>query len=366
MKNHNKDRNNKIVFINEQARGIPNPVKYSLILLALTISIVFPFIVPSQYIKHIAIISLSYISLGLSYDLISGRIGSVSLAHVAFFGAGAYTSSLVALKFGIESAFPRLFIVIVVALIIGIIIGIPSFRMAYQAFAMSTLAFSHILLIIITNWVEFTRGPLCLYAIPPLNFKLPFGISWIPKSIDNYYFVELGLAILTIWIVQKIANGRLGRSMLAIQEDQVLASMFGVPILCYKMFAFLVGATIASLAGAVYSSYTTVTCPSEFAFLYMVNLLIILFLGGRASTVGIILSAIIFTALPELLRIAESLRLLLYGILVVLTVLYFPDGISNVLNKIPKIFWPPVKIDNTKTESRVGEQDTNSKIDKRE
>jgi ABC-type branched-subunit amino acid transport system permease subunit len=330
-----------------------NILKWLSIIALLIFVIVFPFFVKSAYTKHVAILALSYITLGLSYDLVTGRVGSLSLAHVAFFGIGAYTSALLGIHLG-PSAIPRLFFSVFMAIILALIIGIPSFRLSYHSFAMGTLGFSMIMLLVINNWVEFTRGPLCLFAIPRLEFRFPIGQSWTPVSINDYYFVELFLAIGTIFIIQKIDRGRLGRSMLAIREDSTLAETCGIPILKYKMFAFILGGSLASLAGAIFSSYTTVTCPSEFAFYYTVNLLIIEFLGGRASIPGIVLAAILFTSVPELLRLAEKWRLIIYGMLVIVTVLYFPDGISRILKRLSNIIsHEQIIIEEGKTASRV-------------
>jgi branched-chain amino acid transport system permease protein len=333
--------------------GPPRLLKLICGVLVLGLLFVFPFLVSSSYIKHIAILTLSYITLLLSYDLIVGRVGALSLAHVAFFGTGAYASSLVGIHFDL-SAIPRLVFTVAVALTLAFLVGIPSFRLSYHSFAMGTLGFAFIMLLVATNWVELTRGPLCLYAIPSLDFQLPLGLRWTPTGIDDYFFLELALALCTLGIVYRIANTRLGRTMKAVRENEILAASLGTPVLRYKMLAFLVGAGLAALAGAVYSSYTTVTCPSEFAFYYTVNLLVMLFLGGRASIPGLILSAVLFTAIPEWLRVAESWRLVIYGLIVIVSVIYFPDGISRVLDRISVVLWPPMRAEIKATESRLG------------
>ncbi len=335
------------------AGGPPRLLKQICGVLVLGFLFAFPFLVTSSYIKHIAILTLSYITLLLSYDLIVGRVGALSLAHVAFFGTGAYASSLVAIHFDL-SAIPRLAFTVAVALTLAFLVGIPSFRLSYHSFAMGTLGFAFIMLLVATNWVELTRGPLCLYAIPPLDFQLPLGLRWTPTGLDDYFFLELALALCTLGIVYRIASTRLGRTMKAIRENEILAASLGTPVLRYKMLAFLLGAGLAALAGAVYSSYTTVTCPSEFAFYYTVNLLVMMFLGGRASIPGLILSAVLFTAIPEWLRVAESWRLVIYGLIVIVSVIYFPDGISRVLDRISVALWPPMRAEIKATESRLG------------
>ncbi len=344
---------NKVVL--KVGGGPPRSFKIAVAAASFALAIIFPIVVQSPYLKHIGILTFSYITLALSYDLVVGRVGALSLAQVAFFGTGAYASSLIGIHLG-WSAIPRLLVTVLVALFLGMIIGIPSFRLSYHSFAMGTLGFAYIMLLIITNWVEVTRGPLCLYAIPRLNFAIWPGVQWVPMTVNQYYFLELSLVVMSVLLVSRLAGSRIGRTMLSLRQDSILASSLGVNALKYQMFAFLASAAIASVAGAIYASYTTVTCPSEFAFYYTVNLLVILFLGGRASIPGIILAAIIFTAAPEILRVANEWRLVIYGAVVILNVLYFPDGISRLLNRIANLIWPPKSIEVQDTSSRVGQQ----------
>lgn len=335
--------------------GPPRYLKMIAVIFFLGLAIAFPLGIQSQYVKHVGILTLSYTTLAISYDIVVGRVGALSLAHVAFFGTGAYASSLIAIHLG-WSAIPRLLLTVIVAMTLAFLIGIPSFRLSYHSFAMGTLGFAFIMLLVITNWVEFTRGPLCLYSIPRLNFRLGPGLEWIPQTLNEYYYLELLLAILTIAFVSRIDNTRIGRAMMSIRQDGTLAASLGVNVLKYQMFAFMSGAALASLAGAIFASYTTVTCPSEFAFYYTVNFLVILFLGGRASIPGIIIAALVFTATPELLRIANEWRLVVYGAVVILAVLYFPDGLARLLQRISVVLWPPKKVEVEDTGSRVGKQ----------
>jgi len=128
-------------------------------------------------------------------------------------------------------------------------------------------------------------------------------------------------------LVRQLTSGRIGRTWKAIKEDEPLAAAEGVPLLKYKLLALAIGAGIAGAIGAFYASYATLVCPTEVALTYSVNLIIILYLGGRASIIGPILGAVLFTALPEYLRVAQEWRLVFYGFLIVVGSVYMPEGI---------------------------------------
>ncbi len=293
--------------------------------LACLLLALWPQTVRSPYLTGVAITTLMYVALAFSFDLVVGRIGLLSFAHAGFFGTGAYISALAAVHLG--WAFPlRLAAAVLGAVVVAIVIGIPSFRLSYHSFAISTLAFAVMAQLVATNWIAVTRGPLCLPGVPPVDLRLGTW-RWEARSLPDYYYLALGLAILAYLLVRRLAQTRIGRTWVAIREDEHLASAAGVPILKYKMLAFTTGAAVSGAVGAYYASYASVVCPSELAFAYTVNLIVILFLGGRGTIAGPLLGAIVFTALPEFLRIVEAWRLVIYGLLIILGAIYLPDGI---------------------------------------
>lgn len=303
--------------------------------------IAWPVLIPSDYAIGVAVTALIYVALALGFDLIAGRVGLLSFAHPAFFGIGAYVAALLALHWGIGFEL-RALASIVCAVLAATVIGIPCFRLTLHAFAMGTLGFAQIAYVVALGWQDVTRGPLCLPGVPPVDFG--FGRwHWSAGSLTDYYYVGLGLAVLVFISVRQVTSGRIGRAWKAIKEDELLAAAEGVPLLKYKLLAFAIGAGIAGVTGAFYASYATLVCPTEVALTYSVNLIIILYLGGRASILGPILGAVLFTALPEYLRVAQEWRLVFYGVLIVVGSVYMPEGI---------VTWVSERIQQTRTRQR--------------
>ena len=294
-------------------------------LLIAAVLALWPLYVGSPYLVGVSITVLIYIALALSFDLVVGLTGLLSFAHPGFFGIGAYTAALLGLHLG--SPFPlRLGAAVVTAVLASIIIGVPSFRLSYHSFAMGTLGFAFIAQIIALNWIPVTRGPLCLPGVPPVDLRMG-SWTWSATTLSENYYVVLILATITLWIVVRVAHSRIGRTLMAIRDDETLAKAVGVPVLRYKMLAFVTGAGVAGALGSFFASYASAVCPTELGIAYSVNLIIILFLGGRGTIAGPILGAILFTGLPEFLRMAEAWRLVVYGLLIILASALVPEGI---------------------------------------
>jgi ABC-type branched-subunit amino acid transport system permease subunit len=279
--------------------------------------VLLPVLLATPYLVGVAITTLMYVALALGFDLIVGRTGLLSLAVAGFFGLGAYAAAFVAIHW--QGDLPlRLFLGIVAASVAALLVGIPSFRLSYHSFAMGTLAFALIAQVVALNWIEVTRGPLCLSGISPAKVQLG-GWSWAAESLRDNYYLMLAIAGVTFLIAWQIARTRIGRTLAAIRDDEQLAAGVGTPVLRYKLLAFTVGAGIAGAVGAFYASYAS--------FVYTVNLIVILFLGGRGTLAGPILAAVLFTAVPELLRATQAWRLVIYGLLIIVGAIYMPEGI---------------------------------------
>ena len=299
---------------------------------------ILPSILRTPYLIGVAITTLMYVALALGFDVIVGRTGLLSLAVAGFFGIGAYAAALVALQWHGELPL-QLLIGILAPSIAALLVGIPSFRLSYHSFAMGTLAFALIAQVVALNWIEVTRGPLCLSGIPPASLQIG-DWSWAAQSLRDSYYLMLLIAVVTFLVARQVERTRVGRTLSAIRDDELLAAGVGTPVLRYKLLAFILGAGIAGAVGAFYASYASVVCPSELAFVYTVNLIVILFLGGRGTLAGPILAAILFTAVPELLRATQAWRLVIYGLLIIVGAIYMPEGIVTttldwVLSRLP-------------------------------
>lgn len=293
--------------------------------------------VPEQqrYVLHILVFTGLFAALALSYDLVVGHVGSLSLAHPAFFGIGAYATALLATQarwaFG-----PALLAAVAAAGLAALAIGVPAFRLAEHSFAVGTLAFALVTQIVATNWVEFTRGPLCVTGIPRPVLGLPGGPGLAITTLPQYYWLSLGALAAVALLYHGLTTFRLGRAFHAVRDNPALAAAAGIDPLRYRMLAFVIGAAVAGGIGAIYASYITVLCPEELGVGLTVNLLVMVFLGGVGSLRGVVLGAVLFTALPEALRVAPTWRLVIYGLLLLGFVIRAPEGLDALLRPRPR------------------------------
>ncbi len=287
-----------------------------------------------RYVLHILVFTALSGALALSYDLVVGHVGSLSLAHPAFFGIGAYAAALLAT----EAGWPftgGLAAGMAAAGLAALLVGVPAFRLAEHSFAVGTLGFALVTQIVVTNWVEFTRGPLCVTGIPRPVFAILPGTRVRIESLAAYYWLSLAALGLVVALYRGLTTFRLGRAFHAVRDNEPLAAAAGISPLRYRMLAFVVAAALAGGVGALYAHYVTVLCPEELTIALTVNLLVIVFLGGVGSLRGVLLGAVLFTALPEILRVAPAWRLVIYGLLLLAFVIRAPEGLDALLRRRP-------------------------------
>ena len=294
-----------------------------LIALAVAAPWLVALIAPGQqrYIVHVLVYTALFAALALSYDLVVGHVGALSLAHPAFFGTGAYTAAILATRAG----WPFLGDVAAAVLVAGLLAaaaGVPLFRLTEHAFAVGTLGFAVVAWIVALNWVEVTRGPLCITGIPKPVTTLP---AW--------YWVALAALGLVLLLYRGMTTFRLGRALHAVRDNEPLASSAAIHPLRYRMLAFTVGGALAGGVGALYAHYLSVFCPEEMTIALTVNLLVIVFLGGVGTLRGVLIGAVLFTALPEVLRLAPTWRLVIYGALLLVIVIRSPQGLDGLLRR---------------------------------
>jgi len=257
-----------------------------------------------RYLLHVLIFTALYGALALSYDLVVGHVGSLSLAHPAFFGIGAYTAALGAT----EARWP-----FALALPAGVAVA-----------GLAALAAQ----IVATNWVDFTRGPLCVTGIP----KPQIGSLRI-ATLPAFYWMSLAALALVGLLYHGLTTFRLGRAFHAVRDNEMLAAAAAINPLKYRMLAFAIGAAMAGGIGALYVSYIGVLCPGELTVSLSVNLLVMIFLGGVGSLRGVLVGAAAFTALPEILRMAPTWRMVIYGLLLLIIVIRAPEGLEAVFRR---------------------------------
>jgi ABC-type branched-subunit amino acid transport system permease subunit len=280
-----------------------------------------------SYVMDVLIITALYVGLALSYDLVVGHVGSLSLAHPAFFGIGAYTVALLSTRLGLPAAVALIASAALPGLT-ALAVGIPSFRLSQYSFAIGTLGFATVAQLLALNWIDLTEGPMCVTRVP----KASLGIAF--NTLTTFYFLMLASVIGVLLFVRQLVRSRIGRGFVAIRENELLADSVGISPLKYKLIAFSLSGALAGIMGGLYAYYINVVCPSEISLFQTLTLLLILFIGGSGSLRGVVLGAIVVIVVPELLRVALAWRLVLFGVVLLLIINFFPDGIEGLLRKI--------------------------------
>lgn len=263
-----------------------------------------------------------------SLNLVLGYTGLPVFGHAAFSCVGAYTSSLLALQYGI-SPWIGLVLGACAAAILGLIIGLPSTRLKGDYLAIATFGFGVIVYSVAKNWVSLTRGPLGLPGIPGFTF---FGFPL--NSIISYLVLVALFVFLTSFVIRRIVNSPFGRILRGIREDEIATLAMGKNVNRYKLLVFLIGAFFAGIAGSLYAHYITFIDPSSFTVMESITILLMVVFGGMGSLAGSFMGASVLVILPELLRflglpsaIAAPLRQMIYGLLLVILMLKRPQGL---------------------------------------
>ena len=257
--------------------------------------------------------------MGLGLNIVVGLAGLLDLGYIAFYAVGAYTYSLLNLNFGIPFWF-CIPIGIGFGCIAGCIIGYPTIKMRGDYLAIVTMGFGEIIRLMLNNWDNLTAGPNGLYgqAKPALIYPSisDGGLTWVTyhlKSLESLYFLVLGIAVLTVIGVRRLDHSRIGRAWVAIREDEVAAELSGVPTMWLKLLAYALGASFAAVVGGFFAAKLSYTNPNFFIFMESCIVLCIVVLGGVGSTPGVIVAAVILSAVPEIFRDLQSYRMLAFG-----------------------------------------------------
>jgi len=314
-------------------RWLADP-RYRTIVLAslLGFAVVFPHLF-STYQTSIMTTALMYVMLGLGLNIVVGLAGLLDLGYVAFYAVGAYTYSLLNLNFGIPFWF-CIPIGIVFGCIAGCIIGYPTLKMRGDYLAIVTMGFGEIIRLMLNNWDNLTAGPNGLYgqAKPALIYPSfgDGGLNWVVfhlKSLESLYFLVLIIAVLTVIGVRRLDRSRIGRAWVAIREDEVAAELSGVPTMWLKLLAYALGASFASVVGGFFAAKLSYTNPNFFIFMESCIVLCIVVLGGVGSIPGVIVAAVILSAVPEIFRDLQNYRMLAFGAAMAAMMVLKPEGL---------------------------------------
>ena len=267
----------------------------------------------SRYQTGILIIICINIILAVSLNITVGCLGQITIGHAGFMSVGAYTAALFS-KAGIIDGLPGYIVALIlggiVAGIIGIIIGIPALRLNGDYLAIITLAFGEIIRVLI-EYFDFTGGAQGL------------------RGITRYSNIEviLVITVVSVMMMFSLLTSRHGRAVLSIRDDEIASEASGVNTTYYKTLAFVISAVFAGIAGGIYAHHLGILGAKQFDFNYSINILTMVVLGGMGSFTGSILSAIVLTVVPEILREFSEYRMILYSLLLILTMIFRPTGL---------------------------------------
>ena len=294
-------------------------------LLAVSVLVIccFPFVF-STYQTNIMTTALIYVVLGLGLNIVVGLAGLLDLGYVAFYAVGAYSYALLNHHFGL-GFWTVLPIGAGLGALFGILLGFPVLRLRGDYLAIVTLGFGEIIRLILENWNDFSFGPSGIANIPRPSF---FGMEMSLQTANIYiYFLMVGLAVFTIFVVNRLQHSRIGRAWIALREDEIACQAMGIDKTRTKLTAFALGATWAGMMGVVFAAKTTFINPASFTFLESAIILSIVVLGGMGSILGVIIAAFILILLPEYLRAFSDYRMLLFGATMVIMMVFRPQGL---------------------------------------
>src|SRR5262245_37472215 len=283
--------------------------------------------VADDYLLDVAVLVGLYSILGLGLSIVIGQAGLLDLGYIAFYAIGAYWTALLSTQFGL-SFWVLLPTAAALAAVFGVVLGYPTLRLSGDYLAIVTLGFGEIIRITLNNWRALTNGPMGIMRIPHPRLPLPGGgVFDFGLDLQAYYFLILALDVLAVIVVVRLANSRVGLAWTAIREDELAAGAMGVNVRRAKLLAFALGASFAGGAGSFFAGRAGFVSPESFTFVESILVVCIVVIGGSASIPGVIVGAVVFIGLPELLREAARFRMLAFGLTMVAIMYARPQGI---------------------------------------
>ncbi len=301
---------------------------------ALAIALIaFPFVIDSPFPQHVMIIFFMYAMMAQSWNILAGYCGQISLGHAAFFGIGAYSAGYLFFAFQI-SPWLGMIVGVVLAMLMAVVIGIPTFRLRGHYFAIATLLIGEGVQIIFQRWELVGAASGIFLPIVRDNPLLSFQFHGTKLP---YYYIILAFLAFASFVVWLLDRSRIGFYFRAVRDEPEAASSLGVNVTLYKSFAYMISAGLMSMAGAFYCQYVLVIDP-ETVFPLSLSILVVLMavMGGAGTLWGPIIGAAVLVPLSEVTRIyfggtGGTLDLMIYGALIVLICIFRPEGLIGAV-----------------------------------
>lgn len=276
------------------------------------------------YLNVLTIVGLNSLMV-VGLNLLIGYAGQISLGHAAFYGLGAYGSGILTATYG-WSPWTALLVSMTGCGLVAYLVGNPTLRLHGHYLVMATLGFNVIVNIVMVRWEGMTGGPSGLAGIPCLKI----GPVKFDTDLENYYLVWF-FALLAVFGFVNLVDSRVGRALRAIQGSELAASTLGVDTPRYKNAVFVISALMASLAGSLYAHYIGFISPKSFDIFFSIELVTMVIVGGMGSLWGALFGAVCLTPLPQLLHFFEEYKDILYGLILVVILMFVPQGLGGAV-----------------------------------
>ncbi len=303
--------------------------RWVMYLIAVVVIIILPLVFNDNYWRTNLTVCAINVLLAIGLDFILGYTGQLNLGHSAFYGLGAYVSTLLIVKLGVP--FWAAFVAgVAFAGIAGIFLSLFAVRLRGHYLAIASLGFAVIVHQILLNWISLTQGPLGIYGIAPPPALVVAGMVIADfRNLAAFFYLVAGFAFLSYLLLSQLVRSPVGETLTAIREDEVSAASLGINGAAWKVFAFGVGSAVAGAAGCFYASFVGTLVPDAFFISEAFNILAMVIVGGMGTLIGPVFGAILLTVLPEVLRGFGDLRLVVYGAALTLVVLFMPGGLAQ-------------------------------------
>ncbi len=286
-----------------------------------------PAVVSNPYYLTVLILIALQAMLAISLNLLIGYSGILSLAHSAFYGLGAYGYALCTTLWS-QSPLVGLACGVVATVLVAALVGVPTTRLRSHYLAIATLGLAVIFVALAVEMVGFTGGPNGVPGIPP------FGVGPLQlQSIQSHYYAIWASALVTIVGSHTLIHSRVGRALRAMKTRETAAEILGVNVARLKLEVFVVSAGVAGVAGVLYASFVSFVSPETFSFHLTIQLLVIMAMGGMGTIWGPVLGSFLVMIANELLRPAKEFSPLVFGLVLVLFIVFAPAGLAGWLSR---------------------------------
>ena len=303
-----------------------SPRTGGMLVLAVVIA-VLPLVLANNYFYEIAIMIAFNAIVCVGLNLLIGYAGQISLGHAGFFALGAYGTGILSGTYGWPTALALLASCVAVGLL-AYIVGRPTLRLKGHYLAMATLGLGVIISIVLETEEGITGGPDGM-PVPPLSV---FG--WVVPGEQTWYWIAGGGLLLAVWLAMNLIESPAGRALRALHGSEIAAETLGIDSARFKLKVFVISAVFAAVAGALTAHYSGFITPSKASFMHSVELVIMVVFGGMASIFGAVVGAVVLTLLPQLLTELKDYEMMVFGAVLIGTMVFFPQGVVPALARL--------------------------------